>query len=85
MQHSPVKRKPPVVHKVLLIKKAKEFFCLHEVASILLPPYAWDVLSAKIYEQLGFKAIGTISTGISAKLLLYSNSEDCFNGLKGSL
>jgi 2-methylisocitrate lyase-like PEP mutase family enzyme len=48
--------------------RAKEFLSLHEAESILLLPNAWDVLSARIYEQLGFEAIGTTSAGISTTL-----------------
>jgi 2-methylisocitrate lyase-like PEP mutase family enzyme len=47
---------------------AEEFLKLHHSQRILLLPNAWDVMSAKIYEQFGFKAIGTTSAGISATL-----------------
>lgn len=48
--------------------KAQNFLNLHSGKSILLLPNAWDVLSARIYQQFGFKAIGTTSAGISATL-----------------
>ena len=54
--------------KELQKKKADEFLKLHLVPQILLLPNAWDVMTAKIYEQLGFKAIGTTSAGIAATL-----------------
>ena len=47
---------------------AEEFLKLHHSEKILLLPNAWDVISAKIYEQEGFKAIGTTSAGIAATL-----------------
>ena len=47
---------------------AEEFLKLHYDKKVLLLPNAWDVLSAKMYEQLGFKAIGTTSAGIAAVL-----------------
>ncbi|MCP4975641.1 MAG: isocitrate lyase/phosphoenolpyruvate mutase family protein [Maribacter sp.] len=47
---------------------AKEFLQLHYDEKILLLPNAWDVLSAKIYESMGFKAIGTTSAGIASTL-----------------
>ena len=49
-------------------KKADEFLKLHYEPKILLLPNAWDVITTKIYEQLGFKAIGTTSAGIAATL-----------------
>jgi 2-methylisocitrate lyase-like PEP mutase family enzyme len=47
---------------------AEDFLKLHNEKKILLLPNAWDVLSAKIYEGLGFEAIGTTSAGIAATL-----------------
>jgi 2-methylisocitrate lyase-like PEP mutase family enzyme len=47
---------------------AEEFLKLHNGPQILLLPNAWDVVTAKIYEQLGFNAIGTTSAGIAATL-----------------
>ena len=35
-------------------KKADEFLKLHYEPKILLLPNAWDVITTKIYEQLGF-------------------------------
>ena len=49
-------------------KKADVFLKLHYEPKILLLPNAWDVITTKIYEQLGFKAIGTTSAGIAATL-----------------
>ena len=47
---------------------AEEFLKLHHEPQILLLTNAWDVVSTKIYEQLGFRAIGTTSAGIAATL-----------------
>ncbi|UCE60571.1 MAG: isocitrate lyase/phosphoenolpyruvate mutase family protein [Phycisphaerales bacterium] len=49
-------------------ERAEEFLALHTAPEILVLPNAWDVVSAKIYEVEGFKAIGTTSAGISATL-----------------
>ncbi|TFH09619.1 MAG: isocitrate lyase/phosphoenolpyruvate mutase family protein [Candidatus Atribacteria bacterium] len=47
---------------------AQQFRSLHEDRSVLLLPNVWDVVSAKLYENLGFSAIGTTSAGIAATL-----------------
>ena len=47
---------------------AEEFLKLHHEPQILLLPNAWDVVTTKIYKQLGFRAIGTTSAGIAATL-----------------
>lgn len=49
-------------------QKAEAFQAMHRDSEILLLANAWDVISAKIYEQVGFKAIGTTSAGIAAVL-----------------
>jgi 2-methylisocitrate lyase-like PEP mutase family enzyme len=51
-----------------LKQKAADFLAMHHAPSILILPNAWDVVSAKIFELEGFKAIGTTSAGISATL-----------------
>lgn len=48
--------------------RAKEFLDFHRDTKVLILPNAWDVISAKLYENLGFKAIGTTSAGIAATL-----------------
>jgi 2-methylisocitrate lyase-like PEP mutase family enzyme len=48
--------------------KADDFLALHHARSILILPNAWDVISGKIFELEGFKAIGTTSAGIAATL-----------------
>ena len=40
-------------------QKADDFLALHRAPSILILPNAWDVVSEKIFELEGFKAIGT--------------------------
>ena len=47
---------------------AKSFYQLHKQQSTFVLPNAWDVISAKMFEECGFKAIGTTSAGIAASL-----------------
>lgn len=49
-------------------QKADEFLALHHAPTIFILPNAWDVVSGKIFELEGFKAIGTTSAGIAATL-----------------
>lgn len=44
---------------------AEQFHRLHHTGNTLVLPNAWDCASAKIFEQAGFKAIATTSSGIS--------------------
>lgn len=46
-------------------EKATEFRRLHQQGDILVIGNAWDVPSARIFEQAGFPAIGTTSAGIA--------------------
>lgn len=48
--------------------KATQFHDLHNAPPILVLPNAWDMASAKLFEQAGFRAIGTTSAGIAASL-----------------
>lgn len=47
------------------INKQSNFSVMHQQAELLLLPNAWDVLSAMVLQQAGFKAIGTTSWGVS--------------------
>lgn len=47
---------------------AELFLKLHHGPDILVLPNAWDVMSARIFEQASFYAIGTTSNGIAASL-----------------
>lgn len=49
-------------------RRAAAFLALHEPPPILVLPNAWDVVSARLFELEGFKAIGTTSAGIAATL-----------------
>jgi 2-methylisocitrate lyase-like PEP mutase family enzyme len=49
-------------------QKAEQLRKLHDGPRILLLPNAWDVASACIIEELGFRAIATTSAGIAAAL-----------------
>ncbi len=48
--------------------KLEDFRKLHKLSSTFVLPNAWDVMSAKMFEKNGFKAIGTTSAGIAASL-----------------
>jgi 2-methylisocitrate lyase-like PEP mutase family enzyme len=47
---------------------ARQFLELHHGHKILVLPNAWDVSSARIFEEAGFPAIGTTSAGIANTL-----------------
>ncbi len=49
-------------------KKAEAFRQLHSGSEVLLLPNAWDVASALVVEQCGFKAVATTSAGIAFSL-----------------
>ncbi|MHB8485118.1 MAG: isocitrate lyase/PEP mutase family protein [Candidatus Acidiferrales bacterium] len=49
-------------------EKAKLFLALHQGPRILVLPNAWDVASARIFEDAGFPAIATTSSGIANSL-----------------
>jgi 2-methylisocitrate lyase-like PEP mutase family enzyme len=48
--------------------RAERFRDLHTAPQILVLPNAWDVASAKLFEQAEFQAIGTTSAGIAHSL-----------------
>lgn len=48
--------------------KAEAFRALHDGPDVLVLPNAWDVASARIFEEAGFPAIATTSAGIAASL-----------------
>lgn len=47
---------------------ARDFLALHRGPNILVLPNAWDVASARIFEEAGFPAIGTSSAGVAFAL-----------------
>ncbi len=47
---------------------ARQFLELHAGPKILVLPNAWDVSSARIFEDAGFPAIGTTSAGVAFSL-----------------
>src|SRR5579859_7686544 len=49
-------------------EKAKLFLSLHHGPRILVLPNAWDVASARIFEDAGFPAMATTSSGIANSL-----------------
>jgi 2-methylisocitrate lyase-like PEP mutase family enzyme len=50
------------------ISKANQFRQLHRGPGVLILPNAWDVASARIFEEAGFPAIATTSAGIAFSL-----------------
>ncbi len=49
-------------------RRADDFLALHHAPKLLILPNAWDVVSARLYELEGFKAVATTSAGISSTL-----------------
>ena len=49
-------------------KRAEEFRRLHDRRDILVLPNAWDVPSARVFEDEGFPAVATSSAGLMASL-----------------
>lgn len=49
-------------------EKAEEFREMHGGRSILVLPNAWDVPSARVFEELGFRAVGTSSAALMVSL-----------------
>ena len=47
---------------------ARQFLELHSGPKILVLPNAWDVASARVFEDAGFSAIGTSSAGVAFSL-----------------
>src|ERR1700732_3707794 len=47
---------------------ARQFLALHDGRKTLLLPNAWDVASARIFEDAGFPAVGTSSAGVAFAL-----------------
>ncbi len=50
------------------IDRSRAFRAMHEGPGLLLLPNAWDVVSAKLYEVEGFRAVATTSAGIASAL-----------------
>ena len=48
--------------------KAEQFYNSHHGSNILILPNAWDPISARLFEQAGFSALGTTSAGIAHSL-----------------
>jgi 2-methylisocitrate lyase-like PEP mutase family enzyme len=50
------------------LEKAEQFRKLHQGPAILILPNAWDVASARVFEDAGFPALGTTSAGVANSL-----------------
>ena len=48
--------------------KAEEFRRLHDRVGVLILPNAWDVASARLFEDQGFRAVATTSAGMMVSL-----------------
>ena len=51
-----------------LPEKAEAFRALHHGAHPLVLPNAWDVPSARVFEDAGFPAVATSSAGVMVSL-----------------
>jgi 2-methylisocitrate lyase-like PEP mutase family enzyme len=58
---------------------ARQFLALHDGRKTLVLPNAWDVASARIFEEAGFPAVGTSSAGV-ANALGYSDGQRISRG-----
>jgi 2-methylisocitrate lyase-like PEP mutase family enzyme len=50
------------------VELGNQFLKLHQRPDILVLPNAWDVASARIFEEEGFAAVGTSSAGVAFSL-----------------
>ena len=57
------------------MNKLVQFKAMHQSDELLFLPNAWDLLSALVLEQCGFKAIGTTSWGV-ANAMGYKDGEN---------
>jgi 2-methylisocitrate lyase-like PEP mutase family enzyme len=46
-------------------ERARAFRSLHQTGRLLVLPNAWDVITARVFEDCGFPAVGTTSFGIA--------------------
>ena len=51
--------------------KAMAFRAMHRSGKMLVLPNAWDVASARVFEEAGFGAIATTSAGVAFSLRVY--------------
>jgi 2-methylisocitrate lyase-like PEP mutase family enzyme len=56
------------VAKTTQAELARQFLALHDGRKTLVLPNAWDVASARIFEEAGFPAVGTSSAGVAFAL-----------------
>jgi len=61
-------RNPSPVKLQSLRDKAEDFRALHHGRQILILPNAWDVPSARVFEDEGFPAVATSSAGLMVSL-----------------
>lgn len=69
----------PIPRKPAPADLARDFLELHNRQKILVLPNAWDVASARVFEEAGFPAIATTSAGI-ANALGYADGQQISRG-----
>jgi 2-methylisocitrate lyase-like PEP mutase family enzyme len=57
-----------LLHHSTITEHRRTFRALHDGPAILVLPNAWDVISARIYEDAGFPAVATSSAGLANSL-----------------
>jgi 2-methylisocitrate lyase-like PEP mutase family enzyme len=62
------------LYKIFFMDRFEEFKQLHHQSAPLLIGNVWDAMSAKIFEQLGFKAVATSSAAL-ARTMGYEDGE----------
>src|SRR5213078_1795976 len=55
-------------------QQAEQFRALHTGSRMLVLPNAWDAVSARLFEEAGFPAVGTTSAGV-ANMLCYADGQ----------
>jgi 2-methylisocitrate lyase-like PEP mutase family enzyme len=62
-----------------MTEKAARFRALHDGPEVLVLPNAWDVLTARAFEDAGFPAVGTTSFGIAHAHGLRDGANDAWD------
>src|SRR5216684_4738176 len=57
-----------MINLEIQVTKAEAFRAMHRGPKVLLLPNAWDVASARVFEEAGIGAIATTSAGIAFTL-----------------
>lgn len=57
--------------------QAEQFRAMHHGSALLVLPNAWDAITARIFEAVGFRAIATTSVGIAVALGYRDGNTPC--------